>query len=312
MDNDKLFATIAKLEAEKQELLLQQKKDAFQKNLNELGMAGKLLPFERKLVECPDLILENGLFFSDETIVKIFTQRLSQIPGKLPSWNPDGFREKLRNNHPFSYEESYRLPKDITSEKIFLETPVYTELKFGKKDADLIIHGIEFYEGTLDCFCIECKEQSIFRSSTKCPFTPDSIEWHRLNIQDYLIKNRDFKVSFNCARSREHQLVFYFRVQDQHIIKTGQFPSIFNFDERVIDRYRNILGTEKYKEFRKAITCHAHGYGIAGFVYLRRIFENLIAQTCREHSDVIGEQLQGKRLDEKIDLLKTISSSISC
>ncbi len=304
MDKEDLFATIAKLEAEKKELLLQQKRDTFQKNLNELGTAGKLLPFERKLVECPDLISEDGLFFSDETIVKIFTQRLSQIPGRLPGWNPDRFWEKYRNNYPFSYEENYKLPDDITSEKIFLEIPIYTELKFGKSDVDLIIHGIEFYQGTLDCFCVECKEQSIFRSNTKCPFTPDSIEWHRLNIQDYLIKNRDFSVSFNCARNRDHQLIFYFRVQNQHIIKTGQYPSIFNFNERVIGRYRNILGEEKYKELRKAIICHANGYGIAGFVYLRRIFENIIKRAYEEHVAITKDSLQNKRLNEKIEILR--------
>lgn len=67
------------------------------------------------------------------------------------------------------------------------------------------------------------------------------------------------------------------------------------------------MGKEKLAEFIRAIGLSAHGIGIGSFVYLRRIFEDLIETSHQKASQASGwneaEYIRG-RMDEKILLLK--------
>ena len=64
-----------------------------------------------------------------------------------------------------------------------------------------------------------------------------------------------------------------------------------------------ILGRERFKELSKAIGLRAHGVGIGAFVYLRRIFEDLIEEAHRNAQLKAGWDENGflrGRMDEKI------------
>jgi hypothetical protein len=90
------------------------------------------------------------------------------------------------------------------------------------------------------------------------------------------------------------------------VTKIGQYPSLADLNSDEIKKYRRILG-DKYKEFSKAVKLASHGVGIGSFVYLRRIFENLIEEA---HQEAIKTNswneydYQKSRMDEKIRLLK--------
>jgi hypothetical protein len=74
-----------------------------------------------------------------------------------------------------------------------------------------------------------------------------------------------------------------------------------------IGKYKKILNTEKYNELSKAIGLVSHGVGIGSFVYLRRIFEDLVEQAHQEaiKEDLLSEEAYCRsRMDEKIGLLK--------
>jgi hypothetical protein len=89
-------------------------------------------------------------------------------------------------------------------------------------------------------------------------------------------------------------------------MKIGQHPSVADFSEREIKKYRKVLGEEKYKELNRAVGLTTHGVGIGAFVYLRRIFEGLIEEAHIEASKDAGwdeAQYKSKRMDEKILLL---------
>ena len=86
--------------------------------------------------------------------------------------------------------------------------------------------------------------------------------------------------------------------------KIGQFPSLADLHLAKIKQYDKLLKDEA-TEFTKAIGLYAHGIGIGSFVYLRRIFENLIWNTAKEHkTDNEYKEFMTLRMDEKIKDLK--------
>ena len=61
-----------------------------------------------------------------------------------------------------------------------------------------------------------------------------------------------------------------------------------------------------YQEFSKAIGLASPGVGIGSFVYLRRLFENLILEAYNSNlkDSIEKKEFFTKRMDEKIELLK--------
>ncbi len=102
-------------------------------------------------------------------------------------------------------------------------------------------------------------------------------------------------------------MLFYFMVQDQKLMKVGQRPSIADLQLEGLEKYRQALGKETYREFTKAVGLFAHGVGIGSFVYLRRIFERLVNDAYKiagQNSGWDESVYQKARMDEKIVLLK--------
>lgn len=128
----------------------------------------------------------------------------------------------------------------------------------------------EFYGGSIDWFCMECNRDSIFEGSHSHPAGEYT--------SYFLIHNRWFSVELTCQRNREHKLRFIFIIFNDTLIKIGQYHSIADLYSHEIGKYRKILGEVKYREFARAVGLVSHGVGIGAFVYLRRIFEDLIEE----------------------------------
>ena len=91
------------------------------------------------------------------------------------------------------------------------------------------------------------------------------------------------------------------------MLKIGQYPSIADFHIYEIKQYDKLLSKDVLKEFTKAIGLAANGVGIGSFVYLRRIFENLILESfeeAKQEGKVEEETFSRSRMDEKIELLE--------
>jgi transcriptional regulator of heat shock response len=72
------------------------------------------------------------------------------------------------------------------------------------------------------------------------------------------------------------------------------------------EKYRKILGSTQYKEFTRGIGLAAHGVGIGSFVYLRRIFENLIEEShikAQEDEAFAEDEYVRARMDDKIKIV---------
>jgi len=198
-------------------------------------------------------------------------------------------------------ERKVRDIKELDIRELFLNVPLYESITFTEADRDRL-SSIEFFEGTIDCYCIDCAKMSVFKAIQK-------EEKHRLLFENrpYLTSTHNYKHIFLCSRNPFHSLIFYFKISDFRLIKIGQFPSIADLASYDIQKYRGILHKEVYKEFSRAVGLVSHGIGIGAFVYLRRIFEGLILGAhgqAKTKTDWDEDVYLRSRMDEKINLLK--------
>ena len=84
------------------------------------------------------------------------------------------------------------------------------------------------------------------------------------------------ELDYYCAKCKERH-EYFFTTNRHFIMKVGQNPSYTLVKGAELDKYKNLKSISKYFiEFKTSIDCYSQGKGIAAFVYLRRILENII------------------------------------
>ena len=169
-------------------------------------------------------------------------------------------------------------------------TPLYTEFYVTTNSHQF--QEFSNFTGTADSYCILCKQPSVFKS-------------------EYILQTSSHNTNyyfFRCARNSNHELIFIFLINDGKISKIGQYPSMADIEIAKIQKYRKVLEENLYTDFARGIGLAAHGVGIGSYVYLRRVFENLIEEA---HQNAITrgnwneEKYQKARMSEKVSLLKS-------
>jgi hypothetical protein len=189
---------------------------------------------------------------------------------------------------------------NITPDKFFFETPLYDIIKWTEDD-DTVFEDIICFDGKVDGPCIYCgKDTTYNRKGTPPP---------RYEMSSILASNRTLGLTLCCSRDEKHEIEIFFKTfpDEYSFLKIGQFPSIATLTKGEISKYRKILG-DNFAEFSKGIGLVSHGIGIGSFVYLRRVFENLIEgahQQAKLTSEWSEENYLKARMDEKIELLKS-------
>jgi hypothetical protein len=158
-------------------------------------------------------------------------------------------------------------------------------------------------------FCPECEKPVPFEKETDPPF--ENTLRALLKRQDSPLrwkgsyKDTGLELIYRCTREK-HVFVIFIKISDNNIFKIGQYPSIADLQLGNIKKYDKILTDKMRGEFVRAIGLNAHGIGIGAFVYLRRIFENLIQDAHGEaiKSEKWNEELYNKsRMNERITML---------
>jgi hypothetical protein len=219
-----------------------------------------------------------------------------------------------------SSESTIPSPRDF-----FLNAAPYQQFDLNSENfADAL--RIQFFEGTLDTFCIICKNDSIFQSTARLqsPARPGSLSvdeaignnlpvpWGAQNVnaselEKHVRTDRLFEVRFECSRDNGQFMAFFVRVTPNAISKVGQTPSLADLQTHRIKKYRRLLGPDKWMEFSKAVGLKAHGVGIGAFVYLRRVFEHVIERAHAEARNANGWDEQAfvsARMEDKIKKLE--------
>ncbi|NES98752.1 MAG: hypothetical protein F6K32_26995 [Desertifilum sp. SIO1I2] len=188
----------------------------------------------------------------------------------------------------------------------YFNTPLYEDLNLTDLESDKLNYYLSPLQAnslSMDVYCVQCKNQSIFKtldvSSTSR--SPENFSQTRI-----------LTTTLTCARDSSHKIYFLFLYHvlydplQKKLIKIGQNPSIADLKKYSIEQYKKVLGEEKYREFSRAIGLFSHGVGIGSFVYLRRIFEDLIEESYHKaKANLCLDEIEyrKKRMDEKIQAL---------
>jgi hypothetical protein len=201
-------------------------------------------------------------------------------------------------------EEQRTIP---SPNKFLLEVPLYKSFTFDLEGDDYEELGeVKYFMKNIDCYCITCQKESVFQAIKQPGY--DAFRGKLASEQRFeLTPNHMFKIELFCTRNTSHRLHYIFIVDNNNLIKIGQYPSIADLASYEIQKYRPILPNEVYKEFSRAVGLVSHGVGIGAFVYLRRIFEGLILKAhgrAETETDWDEGVYQVSHMDEKINLLK--------
>lgn len=121
-----------------------------------------------------------------------------------------------------------------------------------------------------------------------------------------------FSVLATCTRLSSHVYLAQFIYSPGKLVKYGQTPAIAEIQGAEIRKYRKQLTGGYFEELNRAVGLISHGIGIGAFVYLRRIFERLIADQHERHCKASGpiEGFATMRMDEKVEALSDVLPSV--
>lgn len=207
--------------------------------------------------------------------------------------------------------------KYTTIDSLILEMPMYFKQEIENTADYELLYNLKTFSGTIDFNCKECNSASTWKGKNAVlklfnnfiqnyeHFTK-IIQGHQ-EQQNIQLTNQFYYINFECTRDKNHKSIFVYWV-DSFIQKIGQYPSLATMNETDINKYKKVLTNEKFKEYKRGIGLVAHGIGIGSFVYLRRIFEDLIENAHTEsktQTDWNEEIYKIARMDDKIELLKS-------
>jgi hypothetical protein len=184
---------------------------------------------------------------------------------------------------------------NLEPKTFFFELPIYTPIRITPENQGNLNDLVNF-SGTIDYYNPTLGENTTYKVY---PIVNN-------DKRHFLIYGGWAKASLECVRTKETFHVFYF-LDESKVIKIGQYPSIADFHIAQIKNYKNVLSKERLREFTRAIGLAANGIGIGSFVYLRRIFEDLIEeahQKSQKDADWDAEAYSRSRMADRIDLLK--------
>ena len=192
-------------------------------------------------------------------------------------------------------QEEAPVPPSVKS--LCLDHPLYAAIQLNPERDEKYLSLLKFGPQQFDAHCVYCGKGATFRTSAnRMPADVAHAERFRGVVggpdpKRLTFEGGQFALHLWCSRHPTHHLYSYYfdyNAMQSVLMKVGQKPSLEDVAGADIERYRAILGSE-FAELRKATGLFAHGIGIGSFVYLRRIFENLV-EAARSTADPTGER----------------------
>ncbi|MFE4047242.1 hypothetical protein [Priestia sp. YIM B13490] len=171
--------------------------------------------------------------------------------------NIDFYTLKAIILHP--YEQDYYCP--------FCKKEIGIRNKNAVENSDYLKREID----TIDNFSLREHEDYIDELKSK-----ESKDRYDRFIEEFFGSNHTLNLELECNSKYKHQFVVSLKVEDNKILKIGQYPSIYMFDTS-LDKYKKVLKDKKNKtDLRKAIELGSSGYFVGAYTHLRRIFERIV------------------------------------
>lgn len=197
--------------------------------------------------------------------------------------------------------------------QLFLEMPLYEKFDISAANGEYVFQLL-YFSGKVDSYCPLCDKQSTFKGIQTLPtpggFRVNSFEMYYIRANNIYETwtNRIHQINLVCTRVESHLMQISVYLTQDKLFKVGQYPSIADISMPDLRKYREVLSKDKYKELNRGVGLITHGIGVGAFVYLRRIFEDLIEDAHKKESTTKGwddEIFHRSRMDEKIELLKS-------
>lgn len=187
-------------------------------------------------------------------------------------------------------EEQQKTEKKVSKHKFYFETPLYEVIKHAQLEDDI-------HNGDLDAYSAKNGIDTTYEIDSK-----------RIDNYSYECFYYFYKITLTCKRKNDDVLRFFVYDDGEIVIKIGQLPSLADIQfAEISKKYYQFLSEQELKDFKKAIGLAAHGYGAGSFVYLRRIFENLINKAFKTNKatiEISKDDFQKIRIMDKLKLLK--------
>jgi len=191
------------------------------------------------------------------------------------------------------------IPKRIdmpSLQQLFIEIPLYAPVVVD----DQYLTDLRRRTYQFDAYCYWCGRESVFKEVSV---------YTGVGISEGALELGSFEQTAKCQRNASHKYEINFKLlRDKHIVKVGQYPSLADISGADLQKYRPLLRGGYFEELTRANGLISHGVGIGSFVYLRRIFEKLIADHRAEREVNSGaiEGFDQMRMDAKIAALKDV------
>lgn len=195
--------------------------------------------------------------------------------------------------------------EDFTISQFFFDIPLYHPIAIDKSN----YNSNSTFQKILGFSHVFNEEFDGYNCLKKAESTFVILEHYSTNEIAIFLKEGGYRrIDIKCKRYNDiFTFSIFYDAEKRFLQKIGQYPSIADFHIYEIKQYDKLLSKDVLKEFTKAIGLAANGVGIGSFVYLRRIFENLILESfeeARQEKKVEEEAFNKSRMDEKIELLK--------
>lgn len=185
----------------------------------------------------------------------------------------------------------------LSKHDFYLETSLYEEIS-------LLSLEDKSFSGDVDGYSARNNTETTYTISESSISTWS--EWDDKNTEYVTIGF--FQITLKCKRKANDILRFFIYRNLDFVMKVGQWPSLADLQFAEIGKkYDGVLSKEDLKNLKKAIGLVTHGAGAGSFVYLRRIFENLILETFKNNILTLGIEesiFRSGRMEDKIEILK--------
>lgn len=200
------------------------------------------------------------------------------------------------------------LPSDynniFVTEDLLLK-PLYKKIEFDPKLNNY--NFFPFSDVRVECYCNECKARRIFCFENSKLATCNIRTDEQISVGTKLefTKVFNFKAKADCGHI---MFINFVVVDDNHVMKIGQYPSIYDLNEEINNKkFLKLLDKEYSNYYKSACSLYSFNTCIGAMVYLRRIFEKILIDTFNENSIellISFDDFQKKRMEDKVKVLK--------
>ncbi len=196
-------------------------------------------------------------------------------------------------------------------ENVFINENLFKLPLYKKIEVDNTILNYKFFPYAnlkMELYCNECKKRRIYTfMNSRHAFINMAPSSSSNDVKNEFQKLDFFRLiaQADCG----HHLVADFRIIDEnHIEKIGQYPSIYDLNEEINNKqFLKLLNKEYESYYKTACSLFSFNSCIGALTYLRRIFEKLLIDVFNDNKDKISiklDEYQKMRMEDKIKAIK--------